>query len=294
MDKWRRRARAHNPKRASRQHGHEEAQRPDGQFSVERVSEYSIRQDAVNENQAGSAEDHPEGASDQAASDKAEPAGIDEATDLTAVGEEVQTVLSSAHDAAVKIRRKAEDEAERILGDARAAAQAEISDAQLIAAAHREDAERVRAEAEGFATERRAAAEAFEEERRTTAERDAARILEEAQHRLSAADAEAAQKVGRAEAEEAQRLSALRDDIKRHEERLESILVILRDMSSQVEGVLGRRDASDENDDTSAESLEDVLQVDRSRAAAAVPASDERVRSTVFREEGGEPSHEEP
>jgi hypothetical protein len=43
-------------------------------------------------------------------------------------------------------------------------------------------------------------------------------------------------------------------------------------MSSQVEGVLTRRDASDETRETSDESLEDVLRLDRSPEAVDVAA----------------------
>jgi hypothetical protein len=267
---------------------------------VARVLKYSIREDAVNENQPQPREDHLEGMPEVVAPDQpAEPTETGEATDLEAVGEEIQAVLAAAHEAAAKIRRKAEEEAEGMRHDSWSAAQAEIVEARRIAAAHCDDAERIRAEAETSATEARAAAGAFAEELRTSAEREAARIEEEAQERLSAADADAAQKVERAEAEARERFSALHDEIKRQEERLESILVILRGMSSQVEGVLAERDKGDETGETPDESLEDVLRLDRSPEAVDVAPPDnvappdEPVRSVVVGEENGEPAHEE-
>jgi hypothetical protein len=275
MDKWRRKARAHNSKRAPRR-GQAEARQAHGEtpLPVERVSEYLNREEAVTENEAEASEDQleetPRGVPPEAAADVT---GAEGASDLTAVGEEVQAVLSSAHDAAAAIRRKAKEEAERVRDDAWAAARAEITEAQRIGAAHREDAERIRAEAEAFAAEARAAAETFTEELRTSAEREAASVEEEAQERLRAADAEAIRKVGRAEDEAHERVASLRDEIERHEARLQSILAILRGMSSQVDDVLAGRGSSGETAD---ESLEDVLRLDRSSEAIEAPARDER------------------
>jgi hypothetical protein len=290
MDKWRRKARAHNSKRAPRRgqaearQAHEETPLP-----VERVSEYLNREEAMTENQAEASEDQlqetPTGVPPSAA---AEVVGAEGASGLTAVGEEVQAVLSSAHDAAAAMRSKAKEEAERVRDDAWAAAQAEITEAHRIGAAHREDAERIRAEAEAFAAEARAAAETFTEELRTSAEREAARMEEEARERLSAADANAIRKVERAEDEARERIGSLRDEIERHEERLQSLLVILRDMSSQVEDVLAGRSSGDETAD---ESLEDVLRLDRSSEVEAA-ARDERAPLVAAGENDGDPAHE--
>jgi hypothetical protein len=276
MTKWRRRARRRDRERAARGAAEAESRQHEGETppAVERVSKYSIREDAVKENPPQPPDD-VQGMSRFVAPDEAaKPTGTREATGLTTVGEEVQEVLSSAHDAAAKIRRKAEEDAERIRHDARSAAQAEVAEATRVAAEHRDQAEHIRAEAEAFAAEAKAAAEAFADELRSSAEREAARMKQEVEDRLRGADAEAAQRVDRAEAEARERFSVLHHEINRHEERLESILVILCGMTSQVEALLARRDASDETDQTSDESLEDALRLDRSPAAAEVPAPD--------------------
>jgi hypothetical protein len=290
MDNWRRKAKAHNskrtpPARAEARHAHEETP-----LAVERISEYSIGEEAVTENQADASEDPLEETPTRVPPDAAaEVAGAEGASDLTAVGEEVQAVISSAHDAAVSIRRKAQEEAKRARNDAWATAQAEITEAQRIGAAHREDAERIRAEAEAFAAEARAAAETFTEELRTSAEREAARIEAEARERLSAADADAIRKVERAEDEARERIGSLRDEVERHEERLQSILVILRGMSSQVEDVLAGRSSSGEIAD---ESFEEVLRLDRSSEAVEASAREERASSGAAGEKDGDPAHE--
>jgi hypothetical protein len=291
MDKWKRKARAHNGKQAPRRgqaearQAHEETPLP-----VERVSKYLNEEEAVTENQAEASEDQleekPTGVPPDAA---AEVAGAEGASGLAAVGEEVQAVLSSAQDAAAAIRRKAKEEAERVRDDAWAAAKAEITEAQRIGAAHREDAERIRAEAEAFAAEARAAAGTFTEELRTSAEREAARIEEEARERLSAADADAIRKVERAEDVARERIGSLRNEIERHEKRLQSILVILRGMSSQVEDVLAGRSSGGETAD---ESLEDVLRLDRSSEAVKAAARDERAPLVAAAENDDEPAHE--
>lgn len=272
-DVGRRRLRGRDSKRAPRRGQEEEGRHRGGEtpVAVDKVSRYSIREDAVKEKQPQPQEDHVEGTSGVVApDDAAEFAGSREPTSLTAVGEEVQAVLSSAHDAASTIRRKAEKEAERIRNDAWSAAKAEIAEATRIAAAHRDDAERIRAEAETSATEAKAAAEAFAEELRTRAESEAARIEQEARERLNAADADAAQKVEQAEADARERFSVLGDGIKRHEERLQNLLVILRGMSSQVEAFLERREASDQTDEIFDETLEDALRLDHSPKALEV------------------------
>jgi hypothetical protein len=260
MDKWRRRAKAHN------------------------------REEAVDENQTEASEDQLEETPTGVPPDAGDVAGTEGGSGLPAVGQEIQAVLSSAQDAAAAIRRKAEEEAKRVRDDAWAAAQVEITEAQRIGAANREDAERIRAEAEAFAAETRAAAETFAEELRTTAERKAARVEEEARERLSAADADAIRKVERAEDEARERIGSLRDEIERHEERLHSFLAILRGMSSQVEDVLAGRSASGATAD---ESLEDVLRLDRSLEAVEAVAGDERASSVSAGENEYGPAHEE-
>ena len=291
MEKWRRKARAHSSKRAPQraQAGghdpHEETPRP-----VERVSEYVMTDEAATENETEVSDGHLEETPREVAGDTAaEAAGLPRTSGLTEVGEEVQAVLSSAHDAAAVIRRKAEEEAERVREDAWATARAEVTEANRIAATYREDAERIRAEAEAFAAEARATAEAFTEELRSSAEREAERIEAQARERLSAADADATQMLERAEDEARERITSLRDEVQRHEERLQNILAILGGMASQIEEALAARSASGE---TPAESLEDVLRLDRSSDAVAAAARGDRETSVVADENDGDPADE--
>jgi hypothetical protein len=153
-------------------------------------------------------------------------------------GEEVQTILDSAQEAAGKIRRRAEEEANEIRTEAAASAEAE-----------RIEAERLRSEAEAYARDTRAAADEAAQRRRSEADTAAAHVLEEAERRRSAIDAELAEKVEYAKEEARNRIGALQGEIQRQEERLESIAVVLGSMTSQVTRVLDRHEESDLTDD---------------------------------------------
>jgi hypothetical protein len=159
-------------------------------------------------------------------------------------GEEVQTVLVSAQEAAVKIRRRADEEAERIRNEAAAAADAERAEAGRLAEASRADAEVLRSEAEAYAHETRITADGAAAQRRSEVEAEVGRILEEAQRRRDAIDAELADRVEHAEEEARKRIGTLQIEIQRQEERLESIAVVLRSMTSEVGGLLDRRGRS--------------------------------------------------
>jgi hypothetical protein len=153
-------------------------------------------------------------------------------------GEEVQTILDSAQEAAGKIRSRAEEEANQIRTEAAASAEAE-----------RVEAERLRWEAEAYARDTRAAADEAAQRRRSEADAAAAHVLEEAERRRSAIDAELAEKVEYAKEEARNRIGALQGEIQRQEERLESIAVVLGSMTSQVTRVLDRHEESDLTDD---------------------------------------------
>jgi AraC-like DNA-binding protein len=159
--------------------------------------------------------------------------------DLTFVGDEVGTVLHSAREAAATIRRTAREEAERLRAEAESAAAAEVDEADRIAEADRADGERSRAEAEAEAERIRVVADAFAENRRKEAEREAAQILGDAHRRLAAVNAQIEQKVREQEAKAGQRRQALQAEVERYEQRLESILVGVLGMSSQLEDLLG-------------------------------------------------------
>ena len=134
-------------------------------------------------------------------------------------GDEVQTILDSAQEAAAKIRGRAEDEAEEIHNAAAAAAEAERAEAARLA-------ETSRADAEAYAHETRTAAEEAAERRRSEVEAEAGRILDEAKQRRDAIDADLANGVEHAEEQTRQRIGTLQGEIQRQEERLESIAVV--------------------------------------------------------------------
>ena len=159
-------------------------------------------------------------------------------------GEEVQTVLVSAQEAAAKIRRRADEEAERIRNEAVTAADAERAEAERLADASRADAEVLRSEAEAYAHETRITANGAAAQRRSEVEAEVGRILEEAQRRRDAIDAELADRVEHAEEEARKRIGTLQIEIQRQEERLESIAVVLRSMTSEVGGLLEQRGRS--------------------------------------------------
>ena len=69
----------------------------------------------------------------------------------------------------------------------------------------------------------------------------AAQIVADAHRRLAAVNVQVEQKVREEEAKAGQRRQALLAEAERHEERLESILVVVRGMTSQLEDLLGRR-----------------------------------------------------
>jgi hypothetical protein len=187
-------------------------------------------EEAVESERDSPAGDTPRGDSQSLTvpSDQASPA-------VLSFGEEVQTILDSAREAAIKIQKRAEEEASQIRAQAADSAEAE-----------RVEAERVRSDAEGYARETRAAADEVAEQRRKEAETEAGRILEEAQRRRDAIDAELAQKVEFAAVEAQKRAGTLDREIQRQEKRLESIAVVLESMRSQVTRVLERQEESDD------------------------------------------------
>jgi F0F1-type ATP synthase membrane subunit b/b' len=122
----------------------------------------------------------------------------------------------------------------------------------------------VRAEAETYAKNTRAAADAFAEQRRSDAEREATEILSDARRRLANADAEIEQKMQQMAAREHERLEAVQADVEHYEERLDAILSVFRDLTSQLEGHLGKRRVEHSGQlDVSEETLKDALRPDR-------------------------------
>jgi hypothetical protein len=239
----------------------QEVGKPEG--VVDRLSEY-----APSENRSAiPAEDSP--ASDESAAEQ-EPgtAQPNQRADLSAVGEEVAAVLESAEEAAAAIRRSAVEEAARRRHELEAEIAAEFEEARRGADADRADAQRLRADADVYATETRAAADDYGERRRTEADREAATIVAQAQSRLDAADAEAERKVREAEAGARARVDALKSEAGRYEERLDNIFVVFREMSSQLEELVGGRQAANP-ESPGEEELDDALRPDSSTTRAA-------------------------
>jgi hypothetical protein len=230
---------------------------------VDRLSEY-----APSENRSAiPAEDSP--AFDESAAEQ-EPATAqpNPRADLSAVGEEVAAVLESAEEAAAAIRRSAVEEVARRRNELEAEIAAEFEEARRGADADRADAQRLRADADAYATETRAAADDYGQRRRTEAEREAATIVAEAQSRLNAADAEAERKVREAEAGARARVDALKAEAGRYEERLDNIFVVFREMSSQLEELVGGRQAANP-ESPGGEELDDALRPNSSTTRAA-------------------------
>jgi hypothetical protein len=193
--------------------------------SIERISGYTVKSDV-------------DASAEPVARTEGGAAGAE--PDLGVVGEEVSTVLKSAQDAAERIRSTAREHANRVVSEAKDSAAEEVAEARRIAGADRADGNRIRAEAEMYARDTRAAADAFAEQRRTEVEREAAQITVEARNRLDAVDAEVARRVRLAETEARHQVEQLQAEVKHHEERLESILVVFRGMTSQLEELLGK------------------------------------------------------
>jgi hypothetical protein len=151
-----------------------------------------------------------------------------------------------------------------LLPRAASAAAAEVVETRRMADADRPDAHRLRAVAEAYAKDTRAAARRL----RGAADRgrrEAAQILENARTRLQAADAEVEQKVREAQAIARQRVDLLQVEAERYEERLESIFVVFRGISSQLEELLGKpRTESGDLAEPSDEALDDALRRDSS------------------------------
>lgn len=231
---------------------------------VDRLSEY-----APNENRPAIPDDDPPAFFDEPGAEQ-EPARTPPRarTGLSAVGDEVAAVLESAEEAAAAIRRSAVEEAARRRAELEAEIAAEIEEARRGADAEFAEAHRLRADADAYATETRAAADDYGERRRMEADREAATLVAEAQSRLDTADSEAERKVREAEAGARARVDALRAETERYEERLDNIFVVFREMSSQLEELLGGRRAPNP-ESPGGEGLDDALRPDSSTTRAA-------------------------
>jgi hypothetical protein len=226
----------------------------------ERLFQYSLKDELATPEGAIEADAEP-GPDEETEHGEANPA------DVASVGEEVGTVLKSAQEAAARIRSMAEREAGRLREEAESAAAVMVAAARQGIEADHAEGTRVRAEAEEYARETRAAADAFAEQRRSDAEREATKILSDARRRLADADAEIEQRMQQATAREHQRLEAIRADVAQYEERLDGILGVFREVSAQLEDLLGKRRVEHSGQlDVSEETLKDALLPDRLRS----------------------------
>jgi hypothetical protein len=226
---------------------------------VDRVSEY-----AVGDNRHSSPPADAE-VPEESVADEAPAAETEVSADLSSVGDEVGAVLRSAQEAAATIRRSALEEAAKQRDEIEAAAAAELAAAKQAAAAEREEAHQARAEAEAYSAQTRAAADEYAERRRAESERESATVMAEARSHLEEADAEVERRLQRAEAHAQTRVDMLKGETARYEERLENIFVVFREMSSQLEELLGPEVTAGASD----ERLDDALRPDPSSSRAA-------------------------
>jgi hypothetical protein len=152
-------------------------------------------------------------------------------------------------DRVASVLRAAEEAAEQIRADARAAAQEMTRQAEQEAKARleqaRREADRLRAEADAESMNTREAAQAYTATHRREAEEHAARVLSEAETQARASREAAEAMVHRIE----ESARALEEEVREQERmirgRMQRYLAGLRDVSTQIEAVLGEteRDA---------------------------------------------------
>jgi vacuolar-type H+-ATPase subunit E/Vma4 len=267
MADLRRKLRVRAERNASHEQPPEQAASEDGMSGSTVARLFAYTTGAIDPAVAG---DGPEAPTGRVAREEADAAGAEgSADDLAFVGEEVGTVLQSAREAAATIRRTAREEAERLRTEAESAAAAEVDEAHRIAEADRADGQRSRARAEADAESVRAGANALAENRRKEAEREAAQVLDDAHRRLAAVNAQVEQKAREEEARAGQRRRALEAEVERYERRLESILVAVGGMISELEDLLGRRRSdSGVTDGMTEQALQETLLPNRTGSRA--------------------------
>ena len=136
--------------------------------------------------------------------------GPEDAVAYEQVGEHVTAVLSSAHEAASRLRASATEEAEQI-----------------------------RAEAEAYAAKSRAAADAYSDEQREAAETKASAIVSEAEKRARSVRDAAQKDAVDTQREAVERRKALLEESERAEERLRNVLQVFRAMTERLENLVG-------------------------------------------------------
>jgi cell division septum initiation protein DivIVA len=129
------------------------------------------------------------------------------------LGEHVSTVLSSADEAAKRLKASATT-----------------------------DAKRIRGEAEDYAKKTRAAADSYAEQRREGAETQASAITADAERRAGEVRNAAKEKASEIQRDAIQRREALLGEAERSEERLQNLLKVFRAMTEQLEKLVSATD----------------------------------------------------
>ena len=170
----------------------------------------------------------------------------------TDVGEAVAGVLRAAEEAAEKIRAEARTQAVEIVEAARGDATARIEDLTR-------EAERTRHDADEYANDIRQAVESYGSQQRREADDNARQILAQAEQQARATREAAQEMAGQIEGEARLRNQGLRDEIRSLEERRERVLVGLRELAAELNGLFPELAARRQDD---AELL-DALHVER-------------------------------
>jgi hypothetical protein len=173
---------------------------------------------------------------------EAEGNGAAATPSLAEVGEHVTAVLTSAQQAADRMRNEARQEAERVRAEARERAEAAIDGAKQTAA----DA---RAEADAYDKNVRKHADAYSDEKRTEAEEYARRAVAGAKEEAEAIREKARVEAGRMVEAGRRRSEALAAEVRHFEERLDRLHTVFAGMTNQLGELLqsGRRPQRDED-----------------------------------------------
>jgi vacuolar-type H+-ATPase subunit E/Vma4 len=208
------------------------------QTATEKFAAYSVGSAA--ETDAGTDEPAAETTVASGVQDEPGPRGDDAAYEQ--VGEQVTEVLTSAHQAAKRLRASAAEEVER-----------------------------VRREADDYATTTRAAADQYADERRAAAETEAGQIISDAAQSANAVREAAQKDAVEAQRDAVERRQTLLEETERTEERLQNLLQVFRAMTQRLETLVGnvaQGEADDRSDAEAAEAgkdLADALELPRPR-----------------------------
>jgi hypothetical protein len=177
-------------------------------------------------------------------------------------GEEVDSILRTAREAAASLTQGAKEQADRIRSEAKTSATRELDEAHRQAEAEREQVAKLRSDAETDAARKRSEAEAAAQKLLAEAKAEASKTTGAARAQLASVEAEATKRAADAEKEIRARVESLRAEAKRHEERLEHLLAVCRGMSSQIAAVLGVREENGRAAGAASERLDEALRPD--------------------------------